>query len=168
MTTSELITAYYQQHQAELVAYAAKTLHGDMMTAKDMVQSVFLQLLTSFQLITSATLSSLAYTLLRHQLTDHFRRRQCHQRYAISYTLYADQTASDPFTSYAARHASELIALRIDQLKPQTAQVMRLSILEECPVSAIAKILDINYKKAENQLALGRRQLRAYAKSVVG
>ena len=44
----------------------------------------------------------------------------------------------------------------------QTARVMRLSVLEQRPVSEIAELLDMKYKTAEFYLGAGRKQLRSY------
>ena len=56
----------------------------------------------------------------------------------------------------------ELLEHRIGRMPVQTARVMRLSVLEQRPVSEIAELLDMKYKTAEFYLGAGRKQLRSY------
>ena len=55
MTDYTLITNYYIAHRDELLAYACSRL-GDSCQAEDIVQNVFLRLLTSDKLISEVTL----------------------------------------------------------------------------------------------------------------
>ena len=73
MNHINLITDYYIAHRDELLAYASSRL-GDSMEAEDVVQNVFLRLLTTDKMISATTLPAFVYTMLSHQLLDYFRR----------------------------------------------------------------------------------------------
>lgn len=167
MTTSSIIAEYYRRHREELVVYATKQLEGDRMTAEDLVQTVFLRLFTNKLLITPITLQALVYTTLRHLLCDLWRHRQQQQRFLSQYKLYAEGHANDTHSLCSAHQLTDLLERRMKRLNEQTTKVMRLSIVEECPVSEIADILNINYKKAENCLQAGRKLLRPYARKLM-
>ncbi len=167
MSTKLYLSDYYQHHREELVRYAAKLLKGDCMTAEDMVQSTFLRLLTGCQLVTPTTLPALVYTTLRNRLIDHFRYCQRRQRFESNDSLYAMESTNTPFARCSTLQMKELIGRRIDRMTPQTVQVMRLHVFEQCSVSEIADILSVHYKKAENCLFLGRKQLRPYVRQLL-
>lgn len=65
MNSQDTITQYYQQHHGELLNYVISRLQGAT-EAEDIVQDVFLRLISSQQLITTVTLPSLVYTMARH------------------------------------------------------------------------------------------------------
>ena len=57
-----LIANYYITHREELLAYVSSRLSGNSV-AEDIVQNVFLRLLTSDKMITETTLPALVYTV---------------------------------------------------------------------------------------------------------
>ena len=68
------LTNYYVTHRDELLAYVSSRL-GNSVEAEDLVQNVFLRLLTSDRMITEVTLPALVYTIARNLITDFYRRR---------------------------------------------------------------------------------------------
>ena len=62
---SNVIETYYTVHRDELLAFVSSRLGGSD-EAEDIVQNVFLRLLTSDKLITEITLPALVYTITRH------------------------------------------------------------------------------------------------------
>ena len=67
MSNQALITNYYISHRDELLAYAGSRL-GDCYLAEDIVQNVFLRLLTSDKMISEITLPALVFAMTRTQL----------------------------------------------------------------------------------------------------
>ena len=64
------LTNYYVTHRDELLAYVSSRL-GNSVEAEDLVQNVFLRLLTSDKMITELTLSALVYTITRNLINDY-------------------------------------------------------------------------------------------------
>ncbi|MBQ7511943.1 MAG: sigma-70 family RNA polymerase sigma factor [Prevotella sp.] len=161
MDNRQILADYYQLHREELLAFTTKHLQGDRMTAEDVVQNTFLRLLTGIQLTTTVTLPALAYTTLRHLLTDVWRHRQCLHRLEEQYTVYASSfRGDDVFGRCYISQVTDLLNRRIDRLSDNCARVMRLSMLEERPVSEIAELLAMKYKTVENHLLVGRKTIR--------
>ena len=74
MNNQHLITNYYITHRDELLAFVSSRL-GGRAEAEDVVQNVFLRLLTNTKLITETTLPALVYTTARHMIFDIHRHR---------------------------------------------------------------------------------------------
>ena len=64
------LTNYYVTHRDELLAFVSSRL-GNSVEAEDLVQNVFLRLLTSDKMITELTLSALVYTITRNLINDY-------------------------------------------------------------------------------------------------
>ena len=73
------LTNYYVTHRDELLAYVSSRL-GNSVEAEDLVQNVFLRLLTSDKMITEITLPALVYTIARNLINDYYRRRTHYER----------------------------------------------------------------------------------------
>ena len=80
MTKHTLITNYYIAHRDELLAYAVSRL-GDSCLAEDIVQNVFLRLLTSDKVISAVTLPALVFAMTRNQVYDYFRHHTAVEQY---------------------------------------------------------------------------------------
>ena len=80
MTKQTLITNYYIAHRDELLAYAVSRL-GDSCLAEDIVQNVFLRLLTSDKVISAVTLPALVFAMTRNQVYDYFRHHTAVEQY---------------------------------------------------------------------------------------
>ena len=94
MSNNQLITNYYITHRDELLAYASSRL-GGRAEAEDVVQNVFLRLLTSTKLITEVTLPALVYTTARNMIFD-IHRRCCH---ANDYEHYIRAVCSEELSA---------------------------------------------------------------------
>ena len=70
----QLIINYYMTHRDELLAFVGSRLNSSM-EAEDIVQNVFLRLLTTDKMITAVTLPALVYTIASHMIADYYRRR---------------------------------------------------------------------------------------------
>ena len=76
----ELLINYYIAHRDELLAYVSSRL-GDSCLAEDIVQDVFLKLLTTDKMISEVTMPALVYTVTRNLITSSCRRRFHHEAF---------------------------------------------------------------------------------------
>ena len=76
----QLIINYYITHRDELLAFASSRL-GDSRLAEDIVQDVFLRLLSTDKMITEVTLPALVYTITRNLINDYYRRHTNYEQY---------------------------------------------------------------------------------------
>ena len=77
---NEIIAEYYSRHYEELKNFVGKRLAFDEAT-EDIVQNVFLRLLSSHKMITEVTLPCLVYTTARNLICDFWRHRRTIEEY---------------------------------------------------------------------------------------
>ena len=169
------LTEYYAAKRQSLVEEATRLLHGDRMTAEDMVQTTFLRLLQAgvdsarLRAIDSQALNALVHTTMFNLLRDLWRHRHHEQTYehliatASSRASHADEV----FSVCSAQQITELLEHRMARMDDGVARVLRMNVIEGKAVKEIAKELDMKYKTAENRLQTGRKQLREYMRKVV-
>lgn len=155
----DLITNYYIAHRDELLAYANSRLGDDNMEAEDIVQNVFLRLLTSNKLITSTTLPALVYTMTRHLILDHFRRHNTVEQYEhyIKRGCHEDDSLESIFS---VQEITEQLERGLARLPENYRPVYRMHIYEGMKVSEISKQLGESYKIVENRLYIARKAMR--------
>ena len=78
-----MLVEYYAGHRDELIKFIAARL-GSVPDAEDLLHDVFLQLLTTENIISTVTLSGLVYTMIRNRITDRFRRMAIYREYELS------------------------------------------------------------------------------------
>lgn len=164
MNNDQLITNYYITHRDELLAYVSTRL-GGRAEAEDVVQNVFLRLLTSTKLITDTTLPALIYTTARHMICDFYRRRIN----ANDYEHYIRQVCSKELSAdsvYSVRDITEQLERGLARLPKNCREVYRLHIYDGMKVSEISCFLGENYKSVEYRLGAARKAMRQYLRAI--
>ena len=146
MTDHTLITNYYIAHRDELLAFASSRL-GDSCQAEDIVQNVFLRLLTSDKLI------SLIYDYFRHHTAveqyEHYIKGVC-----------SEQTTEESILS--AREVMEQMERGLARLPENCREIYRMHIYDGMKVSEISQQLGEGYKSVEHRLGAARKAMRHY------
>ncbi len=147
------------------------------MTAEDIVQTVFLRLLSRFSSVADSsdlmpqlsTLPALAHTIMHNLLRDNWRHRHHERDYEQRLSAAPPwlRQSDDVFSVCSARQITELLEQRMARMDHQVARVLRMNIVEGKGVSEISDELNMKYKTVENRLQAGRRQLRRYVKHAV-
>lgn len=157
---SNVIETYYIAHRDELLAFVSSRLGGSD-EAEDIVQNVFLRLLTSDKLITEITLPALVYTMTRHLITDYFRRHTTFEQYEH----YIKGVCSEAITMesvFSAKEIMERLERGLARLPQKCREIYRLHIYEGMKVSEISQQLGENYKSVEHRLGFARKSIRQY------
>lgn len=157
---SNVIETYYIAHRDELLAFVSSRLGGND-EAEDIVQNVFLRLLTSDKLITEITLPALVYTMTRHLITDYFRRHTTFEQYEH----YIKGVCSEAITMesvFSAKEIMERLERGLARLPQKCREIYRLHIYEGMKVSEISQQLGENYKSVEHRLGFARKSIRQY------
>ena len=160
----DLITNYYITHRDELLTYISTRL-GGRAEAEDMVQNVFLRLLTSTKLISEITLPALVYITTRHMILDFYRRRTN----AYEYEHYIRQVCSKELSTdsvYSVHEIVEQLEHGLARLPEGCREVYRLHIYKGMKVSEISEYLGDNYKSVEYRLGTARKAIRNYLKAI--
>ena len=156
-----LITTYYQEHRDELMNYVTRRI-GMYHLAEDLVQDVFLRLLTTDKLIAKATLPNLAYTTANHLICDFWRHRRSVEEYEHIMRFNSPYAADDTASVYSVREMVGLLERGVSYLSDRHRTIYRMNVYGGMKVSEISSILQLNYKSVENVLGESRRKIRNY------
>lgn len=160
MNNNQLISNYYSEHRDEIINFIAVRIM-DATEAEDIVQDIFLRLLRGHHLMTPDTIPALVYTMARHAVSDHYRRRRVYEEYEhyIQTSDFKPQT-SDIESIYSALQIVERMERSLARLPKACCEIYRLHIYDGMKVSAIAKELSLPYKQVENRLGQARKAVR--------
>ena len=160
MNNNQLISNYYSEHRDEIINFIAVRIM-DATEAEDIVQDIFLRLLRGHHLMMPDTIPALVYTMARHAVSDHYRRRRVYEEYEhyIQTSDFKPQT-SDIESIYSAQQIVERMERSLARLPKACCEIYRLHIYDGMKVSAIAKELSLPYKQVENRLGQARKAVR--------
>jgi RNA polymerase sigma-70 factor (ECF subfamily) len=156
----QLITNYYIAHRDELLAFASSRL-GDSRLAEDIVQDVFLRLLSTDKMITEVTLPALVYTITRNLINDYYRRHTTYEQYEH----YIKGVCSEVTTSesvFSAFEIMERLERGLVRLPENCREIYRLHIYGGMKVGEISRELGEGYKSVEHRLGTARKVMREY------
>lgn len=157
---NNLIETYYMDHRDELLAFVSSRLGGSE-ESEDIVQNVFLRLLTTDKMITEITLPALVYTMTRNLITDYYRRRHTYE--AFEHFIKGSSEEDDSMESvFSARELTELLERGLVRVPENCREVYRLHIYGGMKVSEISQALGEGYKSVEHRLGTARKAVRQY------
>ena len=157
---NKLITNYYIAHRDELLAFASSRL-GDSRQAEDIVQDVFLRLLSTDKMITEVTLPALVYTITRNLINDYYRRHTTYEQYEH----YIKGVCSEVTTMesvFSAFEIMERLERGLVRLPENCREIYRLHIYDGMKVGEISRELGEGYKSVEHRLGTARKVMREY------
>ena len=165
MNNFQLITNYYITHRDELLTYVSARLDGGRAEAEDVVQDVFLRLLTSSRLISQTTLPALVYTAARNMIFDIRRRRSS----AIDYEHCVRNVCSTELSADSVCCMHDVVNQMergLARLPENFREVYRLHVYDGMKTSEISDYLGCNYKSVEYRLGTARKIVRGYLKAI--
>ena len=152
------LTNYYVTHRDELLAYVSSRL-GNSVEAEDLVQNVFLRLLTSDKMITDITLPALVYTIARHLIADFYRRRNHHEAYE-HYLKNTDSIDDSAESILSIRDITEQLERGLARVPENCREIYRLHVYGGMKVAEISEHLGEGYKSVEHRLGTARKLVR--------
>ena len=160
---SNLIETYYRDHRDELLAFVSSRL-GGAVEAEDIVQNVFLRLLTTDKMITEITLPALTYTIARNLISDYYRRRNTYEEFE-----HFIKRSSDDYSSMesviSAKELTELLERGLARIPENFREIYRMHIYGGMKVGEISQTLGEGYKSVEHRLGAARKALRSFFKN---
>jgi len=166
MTNRELIEAYYRQHLDELLTFAGSRLGGDMMAAEDMVQDLFLRLLSLRQPLLEVSLHGMVYTSLRHLINDYYRHCTHQRTYEQQLTSGLATTQVSAENSLAVRDITEWIERGLLRVAANCREVYRMHVYDGMKTADIAQQTGDSYKSVEYRLGLARKEVRQFLRNI--
>ena len=158
------LTNYYVTHRDELLAYASSRL-GNSVEAEDLVQNVFLRLLTSDKMITDITLPALVYTTARHLIADFYRRRTHFEAYE-HYLKNTDSIDESAESVLSIRDITEQLEHGLARVPENCREIYRLHIYGGMKVAEISERLGEGYKSVEHRLGTARKMIRQHLRGI--
>ena len=152
------LTNYYVTHRDELLAYVSSRL-GNSVEAEDLVQNVFLRLLTSDKLITDITLPALVYTIARNLIADYYRRRTHFEVYE-HYLKNTDSIDESAESILSIRDITEQLERGLARVPENCREIYRLHVYGGMKVAEISERLGEGYKSVEHRLGTARKLVR--------
>ena len=160
---SNLIETYYRDHRDELLAFVSSRL-GGAVEAEDIVQNVFLRLLTTDKMITEITLPALTYTIARNLISDYYRRRNTYGGFE-HYIKRSSDDYSSMESVISAKELTELLERGLARIPENFREIYRMHIYGGMKVGEISKTLGEGYKSVEYRLGAARNALRNFLKN---
>ena len=160
MKNHQLITDYYIAHRDELLAFVSSRLGGRGL-AKEIVQNVFLRLLTTDKMISEVTLPCLVYTVPRNLISDYYRRHATLEEYE-NYIKGVCSTEISTDSIFSVREVMEGLERGLARLPENCREVYRLHGYGGMKVSEISLRLGEGYKSVEHRLGTARKAMRQY------
>ena len=158
------LTNYYITHRHELLVYASSRL-GNSVEAEDLVQNVFLRLLTSDRMITEVTLPALVYTIARNLITDFYRRRTHFDDYE-HYLKNTDSIEESAESILSIRDITEQLERGLARVPENCREIYRLHIYGGMKVAEISQRLGEGYKSVEHRLGAARKAVRQQLRGI--
>jgi RNA polymerase sigma-70 factor (ECF subfamily) len=158
------LTNYYITHRDELLVYASSRL-GNSVEAEDLVQNVFLRLLTSDRMITEVTLPALVYTIARNLITDFYRRRNHFDDYE-HYLKNTDSIEESAESILSIRDITEQLERGLARVPENCREIYRLHIYGGMKVAEISQRLGEGYKSVEHRLGAARKAVRQQLRGI--
>ena len=170
MNNQLIIERYYRAHKDEMIAFVSARLHNPDI-AKDVVQDVFLRLLSDYpatgttRLISEITLPALAYTFCRHLIADWYRRHSV--RDDAEHEL-AQSIANSPSAEslLSVREITEQLEHGLARLPENCREIYRLHIYGGMKANDICQLTGEKYKAVEYRLGLARKHIRNYFRHI--
>ena len=158
------LSNYYVTHRDELLAYVSSRL-GNSVEAEDLVQNVFLRLLTTDKLITELTLPALVYTIARNLINDYYRRRNHNQDYE-HYLKNTDSIDESAESILSIRDITEQLERGLARVPENCREIYRLHIYGGMKVAEISERLGEGYKSVEHRLGAARKAVRQQLRGI--
>lgn len=155
-----VISDYYTHHVEEVRAFVGGRIRNQD-EADDIVQNIFLRLLSADGILTPNTLASLVYTVARNMIYDYYRHRRSVEEY-ISFSSDSGRGFTSEASVYSATEIHEILERGIATLKESQRRIYRMNIYDGLAVSDISKTLNMKYKTVESKLGLARKEIRRY------
>lgn len=156
--THTLIRDYYENHRDELLIFVSRRL-GGLACAEDVVQDVFVRLLTSDQLISEVTLPALVHTIARRLMIDLYRRRFFRREFEQYFAAVASVETSGDAVVYEHELLGR-VERCISRLPEPCRVVYRMHLFGGMKVSEISQRLGQGYKSVEKRLGMARKEVR--------
>ena len=138
----QMIANFYTVHHAELVNYATSRL-GNREESEDLVQDVFIKMMSFEGIINEATIKSFAFTIAANKVKDHLRRRIFRHKMEenAKYEMELQHSHVERVVEY--HDTLRMVNDSMARLSPACAKVYRMSLIEDMTAGDIAQEMNV-------------------------
>lgn len=156
----QIIANFYTVYQAELVNFAISRL-GNREESEDLVQDVFIKMMSFEGMINKETIKSFAFTIAANKIKDHLRRRIFRHKMEenAKYEMELQHSHVERVAEY--HDTLRMVNDSMARLSPACAKVYRMSLFEDMATGDIAQEMNVSKRTIESQLFISRKQVRA-------
>lgn len=156
----QMIADFYSNHHAELVNFATSRL-GNREESEDLIQDVFIKMMSFEGMINEATIKSFAFTIAANKIKDHLRRRIFRHKMEenTKYEMELQHSHAERMAEY--HDTLRMVNDSMARLTPACAKVYRMSLFEDMTAGDIAQEMNVSKRTVESQLFTSRKQVRA-------
>lgn len=164
-TQQQMIADIYKECQEKLVSFAVARL-GNWQEAEDLVQDVFVKLMTYEGIINETTVKSFIFTITNHEIMDILRRRACRHK-VEEHVMYEQELQYSAVERVVEYHDTlRMVNYCVDQLTPSCAKVYRMTLFDGKCAGEIAKELNVSKRTVESQLLTSRKKVRMMLQAI--
>ena len=155
----QMIANFYTVHHAELVNFATSRL-GNREESEDLVQDVFIKMMSFEGMINKETIKSFAFTIAANKIKDHLRRRIFRHKMEenAKYEMELQHSHVERVVEY--HDTLRMVNDSMVRLSPACAKVYRMSLFEDMTAGDIALEMNVSKRTVESQLFTSRKQVR--------
>ena len=158
-----LIAATYEKWYDAVLGYVRKRIGREREAdAEDIVQDVFLQILSSDTFLQGESLVRLVYKVARNQVIDFLRHHACTEAARAYFQEYAPRATRCTEEQIAANDLERLEEECIARMPGRKAQVFILYLHEGHTVKDISEELSLSRRTVENHIFRARTEIRKY------
>ena len=156
----QMIADFYTRHHAELVNFAISRL-GNREESEDLVQDVFIKMMSFEGMINEETIKSFAFTIAANKIKDYLRRRIFRHKMEenAKYEMELQHSHVERVVEY--HDTLRMVNDSMARLSPACAKVYRMSLFEDMTTGDIAQETNVSKRTVESQLFTSRKQVRA-------
>lgn len=156
----QMIANFYTVHHAELVNFATSRL-GNREESEDLVQDVFIKMMSFEGMINEETIKSFAFTIAANKVKDLLRRRIFRHKMEenAKYEMELQHSHVERMAEY--HDTLRMVNDSMARLSPACAKVYRMSLFEDMTAGDIAQEMNVSKRTVESQLFTSRKQVRA-------
>lgn len=162
----QMIANFYTTNQCELVNFAISRL-GNREESEDLVQDVFVKMMTFEGIINESTVKSFAFTITANKIKDVLRRRIFRHQMEDSkkYEIELQHSNVERVAEY--HDTLRIVNQSIAKLSPTCAKVYRMSLFEDMTAGDIAEELQVSKRTIESQIFTSRKLMREMMKEAM-
>jgi len=157
----ELVAATYERLRPALVGYVMKRIGRERQEdAEDLVQDVFLQLLSYDTFLEGERLVNLVYRMARNLVVDYLRRHACSEAARAYFQAFAPRETCCTDEQVACDEMESIAAKVLSRMPSRKAEVFVLYVYRGMPVRQISETLGISGRTVENHVFRARAEIR--------